>query len=164
MLFLFLTIRGNPSRPSMGLLALLTSFPWPSTQRYIQLNTHYFVLPRFLTHPSIMILSIGHYTDSYYSFCIVNAKPKPSQQHIKAMCLGPRALPTSSPTISYLLTLILPHTLPCYTQTCQIQFCPGTLHWWFHYQKCFGLDIHKTRFSIFLKCCLFNEAFQLHPT
>lgn len=62
---LFLTIQGNPSRPSMGLLALLSSVPWPSTQRFIQLNTHYFVLPRFFTHPSIMILSMRHYTDLF---------------------------------------------------------------------------------------------------
>lgn len=177
MFFLFLTIQGNSLWPSMGLLVLLLSFPWPCSQRYIHLNTHYFVLLRFLKHLSIMILSIRHYTDLFP--CLSLPEWVISQQLFILYCQckaksfttayqGPVLRPQG---LAYLIYyhLLLAHSDSATQITLLHSNLPDTVlyrdfHWWFHYQKCFGLDIHKIRFSTFLKCCPCNEAFQLHPT
>lgn len=178
MSFLFLTIQGNPLRPSMGLLAFLSSFPWPCTQRYIHLNTHYFVLLRFLKHPSIMILSIRHYTDLFPCLSLPEWVVRSQQLFILYCQCKAKSFTTAyqghvlrSQGLAYLISyhFLLAHSDFATHITLLHSNLPDTVlsrdfHWWFHYQKCFGLDSHKTRFFSFLKCCPSNEAFQLHPT
>lgn len=143
MFFLPLTIWENPSWPSMDSLALLWSFPWPSTPRYILLNTHCFVPPKFLEPPSVMILSRGHYANSFpflyllqwaawghvlFTFGLSMRKPQPWWQRIKPYVSGsPLPYPPHLLPFSCLPTLILPQRL-VFIQTCQIRSCPEPLH------------------------------------
>ena len=92
-------------------------------------------------------------------------KPKPSQQHIKAHVLR-SPLPSLPHLPSPCLPTLILHTDFLVTpQTCLIQlhFCPGPLHLVVPGQKCLCLDIHKTCFFTFFRCCPLSEAFRFYP-
>lgn len=95
-------------------------------------------------------------------FVLSMTRPELSQQHIKACVLRfPLPLLSRLP-LCCLPILILLQRLPVTTQTCLTQPCPGPLHLLAADQKCLCLDIHKTCFFTFLKCCPLWEAFCFH--
>lgn len=170
--FLPLTIWENPSKPSMDLLALLWSFLCPLPQGTFNW-THSFVPPKFLEHPSIMILSIWHHPNlsAYLSLpwsnvrsclihlCILTDK-------VKTFTTAYKGLHAQVPTASLPLapTILLPAYSDPATKTTLLPFklarCilvqgPCT---WFHGQKWSCLDIYKIFFFTFLKCCPLNVA------
>lgn len=78
------------------------------------------------------------------------------------MCSGPHCLschiyhPAACPLSSCYKDCLVT------TQTCLTQSCPGPLHLVVADQKFLCLDINKTCFFTFLKCCPLREAFCFH--
>lgn len=97
-----------------------------------------------------------------FNFVMANDKTRTFTTAYKGLRLSSHCLSCHRLPLCCLPILILLQRLPVTTQTCLTQPCPGPLHLLAADQKCLCLDIHKTCFFTFLKCCPLWEAFCFH--